>query len=108
MFSAHTKCQRFDLGNIGDDLIEALDYPLNPIVIFSVNIGQCSDVITAIFPSNLAQVGIIIDAKILEWTEMATIDGLWQADFSGDHTTKVSENITCIFRPIMNTNSDST
>ncbi|MNH04902.1 hypothetical protein D3C79_642090 [compost metagenome] len=77
MFSAHTKCQRFDLGNIGDDLIEALDDFLYPLLIVGIDIGELSDVITTIFPSHLAQVSIIIDTKILERTEMATIDGLW-------------------------------
>ncbi|MNY53204.1 hypothetical protein D3C86_1889400 [compost metagenome] len=61
-----------------------------------IDIGELTNVITAIFPSHLAQVSIIIDAKILEWTEMATIDGLWQADLCCDDTTKISENITAI------------
>ena len=84
------------LAQIGDDLIEALDDFLHPLLIVGVDIGEFGDVIAAIFPSDLAQVGIIIDAKILEWTEMATINGLWQTDLCCDHTTKVSENITAI------------
>ena len=96
MFTAHTKCQCFDLGNIGDDLIEALDYLLYPLLIVGIDIGELSDVITTIFPGHLAQVSIIIDTKILERAEMATIDGLWQSDLRCDDTTKISENIAAI------------
>ncbi len=54
MVTAHAKCQRLDLGNVGDDLIEALDYFLHPLLIVGVDIGELGDVIAAIFPRDLA------------------------------------------------------
>ena len=90
MFTAHTESESFHAGYIGDDFPQATQDLIYPALVVGVEVGELNHIVTATIPGNGAQVGIVIYAEVLERAKVASVDGLRQPEFGGNHAAKVA------------------
>lgn len=65
---------------------------LRAVLFHGVDVGKLGGVVAASRPADLAEVGRVVDAEILEGTEEFPVDGIGQADFHGNASVKVRQD----------------
>lgn len=69
---------------------------LRAVLFHGVDVGKLGGIVAASRPTDLAEVGRVVDAEILEGTEEFPVNGIGQADFHGNASVEVRQDALSI------------
>src|SRR5437868_6346509 len=70
-------------------LLDLLKDKTNPGVIAGVDPLKCLDVVAPSRPLHRRQVGLVVEAEVLEWAQQTTFEGIPEPQFNGDVVVEV-------------------